>query len=234
MTAHTVTHAELRAGDLVTGYTADGRTFTLPQPREIAADRRRAEDGAVEMARPGPNPHGVEWWLYPDQADAWTVERPDVEPEPAAPAAPIAAGTLRAQLQAETGATLAASERMAEARGAVWVDPAHPRRRDALAALAYIAQARPENLAAQPAAFAVVGDAVVMVWGSYTRAGLVVETSRGRVRVEYATPTGARYWQAGRIGRTFRPWVSRDVAWLIPPASPWAQSLRRRLAGPQD
>lgn len=90
-----VPHADLRAGDNILGIVVGGTRYPLAGVVVVAGTRRG--DGAVLAVPPADST--VERWIYPDQAEAWIVERaagapaPEAvtvpDPAPAQPAGPM-------------------------------------------------------------------------------------------------------------------------------------------------
>lgn len=191
-----VTHAELAAGDVVVAMVLDGSPKVLPARRIVEGTRR--EDGALRMVRPGDNPHDVEWWLYPDQADAWIVERPlgqsaRVEGEPTdRQLAQLATKVPRWRTTRPNGR---GSWEPVELHGPKVEDPQ-------------------------------VGDVVLVPAGDYYRAAVVTGVGPKRLRVTYTTPHGVKDAQRRGVGiGTTNPYVSRGAAYFVPATASWLPKL---------
>lgn len=228
MSTLTVPHAQLAAGDQVTGYVAGSRTFTLPESREVAEGRRRAEDGAVALVHPAPNTYGVEWWLYPDQADAWIVERATaVEPaELAAIAERVAAGVTgyRAVEPAPVPLNVgeldeAAVDRLAYRLAAALPHMPHVRRVETRSGRS---EWQTVHLNRPTADEAKVGDVVLVgKYGKY-QAAIVTKVGPKRLKLAHATPHGARERAGGRWGTVFHPYEPRSACYVVTTGDQWA------------
>lgn len=202
MTTLTLSLDQLAAGDVITGVVLGDKPLPLPKPRTIEGTRR--EDGALRMVHPNPDA-SVEWWLYPDQADAWVVDRP------AAPSAHIDGEPTGWQL-----AKLAT----AVPRWRTWTRSAN--QRGGWSSAQTLDPPSRYQLVEDPQ----VGDIVLTPSGDYYRAAVVTKVGPKRVKVTYTTPHSVeenRRYGTG-IGTT-NPYVSRGSTYAVPASASWLPKL---------
>ncbi len=160
----------------------------LPAPRIVEGTRR--DDGALRLVRPGPNPHAVQWWLYPATGEQYGLATPRTPTYNVGPApdedtfARLALAIPRIRMRFTTARNF--WERIAPFPGA------------------------------QPALDAQVGD-VIAVPGEYWRAAVVLGVGPKRYRVAYTTPHGVREHHAtGRGLAVTGPYIPRGDAYRAP------------------
>lgn len=158
----TISMQQLTAGDHIVAM--DGN------PVDIVVEGTRRADGALRMV----NPRGVtEWWLYPDLAETWTVDRP--EPP-----------RMHLDLDFDDrDALLGAARRVVELV---------PRIRVRISDVDWSVVPLGD-----PITDPKVGDVVMFLAFDYYRPGVVTRVGRKRLRIAYTTPHGNLHRQGAMI-----------------------------------
>jgi hypothetical protein len=189
LTTETIPFHQLSAGDTIVAI--DGHE--MGEPRTIANAVAR-EDGALRLVRPGPNPHDIEWWLYPANGDTFTVQ------VDLGPALNVGTADPSAALLARLATRVPRMRTTQRAGKWGWIMIPPP--------------------AAPLAADASVGDVVLVAAGEYWRAAVVTAVGPKRYRVAYTTPHAVAHSE--HTLTVTRPYVGRNHAvHFVPASSRW-------------